>query len=351
MAVFFLRLLSLLFVAFSLSHSVTVEVIDTHVHNSDLSIGLGYTYPDSFPDLAGKDWTLSEYEAASSAATSSASAHHSGAHPSWPGVTFASPKAVLMELEKSPNTDAAGLAEGQFYQEVFANASGSKVLGFVGGVRCESAPNELSAYLRALRKQSPAVRGVRQGIWKSNASFILSRNFTRGVCSLGAASLVFDVLAEASQLDLVFTLASRCPDTVFNLNHLGYPTVSDMSGFATWAKSMTRLASLPNMYAKLSGLPQASASTAWVEAGPAKAAELFLPYVNHTLAVFGAKRVNFAGNWFVLDQAKWAAQGAANGATFTPMFAAVIRAIEAAGASLADLQQIMAGTARRLYRL
>ena len=34
------------------------RVVDTHVHVSNLSLGLNYTYPRSFPDLGDHgDWT------------------------------------------------------------------------------------------------------------------------------------------------------------------------------------------------------------------------------------------------------------------------------------------------------
>ena len=36
------------------------RIIDTHVHNADLSLGLGYTFPKSFPDL-NKSWTMADY--------------------------------------------------------------------------------------------------------------------------------------------------------------------------------------------------------------------------------------------------------------------------------------------------
>ena len=35
------------------------HVIDTHVHNANLSL-LNYTFPASFPDLA-RDWTIADF--------------------------------------------------------------------------------------------------------------------------------------------------------------------------------------------------------------------------------------------------------------------------------------------------
>ena len=85
---------------------------------------------------------------------------------------------------------------------------------------------------------------------------------------------------------------------------------------------------------KLSGLPQAFHARTWTAAA-------FLPYVGATLQYFGATRVNFAGNWFVLEEF----------GDFAPMLEAVDAALAMLGTHGDDLERIFVRNARQLYRL
>ena len=127
----------------------------------------------------------------------------------------------------------------------------------------------------------------------------------------------------------------------FNLN-LEYSDISNKSAasFDAWATQIDRLASLPNAYCKLSGMPQTFAQHGWQTSD-------FVPYIHHALKAFGARRVNFAGNWFVLDEQKW---GYSKG-TYRRMFNAVRGALVQLNTTRADMVDIFSGTATRLYRL
>ena len=64
------------------------------------------------------------------------------------------------------------------------------------------------------------------------------------------------------------------------------------SDFDEWSSQLERLAALPNVSIKLSGLPQGYGSDGW-------SSDDFEPYVLKALELFGAGRINFAGNWQV----------------------------------------------------
>ena len=76
----------------------TRTIIDTHVHNALLGLGLNYEYPATFPDLAHRNWTLEEYSSSLPDGVES--------------------EVVLMELAKSGDRWTQSLEEAAAYQAV-----------------------------------------------------------------------------------------------------------------------------------------------------------------------------------------------------------------------------------------
>jgi len=309
-----------------------VDVIDTHVHNADVD-HLPYTFAASFPDLA-RNWTINDFAAAAAA----------------PPSPLRVRGALLMSLEMDEAHQNFGtfLQEARWFQATADRCNAAPppagcvpIAGIVAGGLLGAPASQLGAYLAELRRTAPAVRGIRQPLWKHNASFFLAPAFAAGARALGAANLTFDLLVRSAQLPDVAKLCAAAPGTLFNLNHLGYPNVSGggagSAGFDAWASGLAALAALPNVHAKLSGLPQAFGTTGWTAAD-------FAPFVAEALAVFGPERVNFAGNWFILDEAKW-------GGTYTAMGAAVLQALALAKVSPRDQARVFVHNAVRLYRL
>eukprot|EP00937_MAST-01D_sp_MAST-1D-sp2_P006539 g6539.t1 len=305
------------------------SVIDTHVHNADIS-RIPYTFPAAFPDL-NKSWSIDDFALAARSA----------------GVRVRG--ALLMELEKQNNTFAVGLEEARMFQAT-ANRCNRQPLptgcvpiaGFVASAPLQSEPTALRRYLAQLRRCCPSLRGVRQPLWKQNASFFVGASgapFRAGLRELGALGLPFDLLVRREQLPDITALAAAVPEVRFNLNHLGYPNTSSTlsADFRAWAAHIDALAALPNVYCKLSGLPQTFGGTGW-------RAQDFAPFVSHALGAFGARRVNFAGNWFVLMEQKW-------GGSYPAMAAALQHTLDLLNVSAADRRQIFSETAARLYNL
>ena len=109
------------------------------------------------------------------------------------------------------------------------------------------------------------------------------------------------------------------------------------TAWETWSRGIDALATLPNVACKLSGLPQTYGEPGW-------SARAFAPFVAKALRAFGAARVNFAGNWFVLDEERW------NG-TYATMWAAVAQTLDELRVSDADRDEVYWNSAARIYGL
>mmetsp|Transcript_47013 Transcript_47013/g.63985 ORF Transcript_47013/g.63985 Transcript_47013/m.63985 type:complete len:118 (-) Transcript_47013:230-583(-) len=109
--------------------------------------------------------------------------------------------------------------------------------------------------------------------------------------------------------------------------------MSNSSAFDQWAAGIDKLAALPNAYCKLSGMPQAYGEPGWT-------GNDFRPYAKKALDAFGAQRVNFAGNWFVLMEDQWDGH-------YVDMMEATLEALS--GVQQSELDWVFMKTAIDLY--
>jgi predicted TIM-barrel fold metal-dependent hydrolase len=204
---------------------------------------------------------------------------------------------ILMELEKVNNTFSAGLQEAQYFHQVALNCAadpislcgGALVAGYVASAPLESGYDAVFAYITSLSESAPGCVGIRQALWTTEEiPLFTNANFWGGLTALAEAGLVFDVLVHVEELQYLAILADQLPQVRINLNHLGYPEVSNSSAFDTWATDIANLAERPNVYCKLSGLPQSTGQPGW-------SSQDFFPYVAAAIKAFGPKRVNFGG--------------------------------------------------------
>lgn len=140
---------------------------------------------------------------------------------------------------------------------------------------------------------SPYLKGIRRILHgrETPARYCLREEFVRGVRLLGDRGLSFDLCIRPAELGDAELLVRACPDTRFVLDHCGNP---DVAGFGeqertAWREAISRLAELPNLVCKLSGII-ASAPRDWTP-------EHLRPYVSHCLAAFGVERAFFGGDW------------------------------------------------------
>ncbi|MDG4765704.1 amidohydrolase family protein [Solwaraspora sp. WMMD406] len=199
--------------------------------------------------------------------------------------------------------------------------------------------------LAALRAH-PLVTGIRRNVQDEPAGFLRTDAFLRGVRLLRDCGLTFDLCVRHHQLAEVTSLVAQVPEVTFVLDHLGKPPVAtestgpddadepdDMPGGPGpgWRDELARLAQLPNVVCKLSGLAT-EAGTGW------RGADL-VPYLAHALAVFGPDRCLFGGDWPV--------------ATLATGYRRWLGVVHAACAGLSESQRraVFAGNAQRIYRI
>jgi L-fuconolactonase len=152
----------------------------------------------------------------------------------------------------------------------------------------------------------------------------------RGLRTLAAEGLGFDLVTLPHQLPAAVTAARSVPELTFVLDHLGGPPAGSGQGATAgpWASAIHGLAALPNVTCKLSG----------VHTSPARAGGL-RPYYETVLAAFGPDRLMFGSDWPVSTLA----------ATYRQVYD-VYRELTA-GLSTGEQNAIFELTARRVYRL
>jgi L-fuconolactonase len=162
-------------------------------------------------------------------------------------------------------------------------------------------------------------------------NWLLRGDVQRGIAAVAEAGLAYDFLVRARELRAAFETASRHPDLRFVVDHLAKPPVTGADDDA-WADQLSRLASLPNVVCKLSGLVTEAEWQTWQP-------EQLLAYLHRSLEWFGTDRVMFGSDWPVCLLA----------ATYEDVLGLVRAAINGLGPS--DQAAVLAGTALRTYRL
>jgi L-fuconolactonase len=176
------------------------------------------------------------------------------------------------------------------------------------------------------------VKGIRRIIqFEPDPEFCLRADFVRGVKLLPRHGLTFDICINHTQLANTLKLVRQCPEVRFIMDHIAKPDIK--SGLLDpWRAEMRALASLPNVWCKLSGLATEADHDNWTDTD-------LRPYIDHVIECFGFDRVIFGGDWPVstlaTDYPRWVAT--------------VDDAVK--GASLDELQRLFVRNAEAFYRV
>lgn len=276
-------------------------LIDSHQHLI-LRDALGYGWTAGIPALAAGDFTRGAYEA----------------QVAGQGVAAA----IFMETGVD---DADYRAEARLVAGLMGQGGAVPMLGQIASCRPEE--DGIDDWIGECR--GLGVIGFRRILHVMPDDLSRSPAFRANLRRIGAAGFPFDLCVLARQHGLAGELVRACPDMVFVLDHCGVPDIAG-GGFADWAAGMARLAALPNLWVKLSGI------TAYCPPGAATAATL-RPYVDEVLRLFGPSRMVWGGDWPVVNL------GAG-----LPGWIAITRGL-LAGLSAAEQAAIGAGNARRLW--
>ena len=169
-----------------------------------------------------------------------------------------------------------------------------------------------------------------QPLHRHGGKLLSDPTIRRNVGRLADYGWTFDLQVFAPQMASAARLAQACPNVIFVLQHAGMREDEGSEGRVRWRDGMTRLAALPNVAAKLSGL-----GTFLHRNDEGHIARI----VADTVALFGADRCLFGSNFPI--EKLW---------TRYPLLVEAYRnAVKALAA--ADAEAIFAGTARRVYRM
>lgn len=279
-----------------------IPLIDAHLHLIDRG-RLSYPWLAHVPTL-DRDWRLSDYDRLTG------------------GVAVEG--MVFVEVDVAA---ADRLAEVAFVED----QGDPRLAGMVACVAMDGGA-ATEAGLDALKRRR-IVRGIRHLIQDHVAEpgWCLRPAFVDGVRMLPSRGLSFDIGMVHPQMADAAALVAACPDVTFVLDHLGKPGIRSDT-ITGWAEGIARLARLPNVVCKISGVATEADHAGWQD-------DQALPYVLHALHVFGADRVMFGGDWPVSEQAT----------AFARWVALVDRAVRPFGSAFAD--RLWQGTAREIYRL
>ncbi len=235
-------------------------ITDSHLHLWD-NRALNYPWLDQVPSL-NQPYSLSELMEAT----------HSLHIESF----------VFVQAECDP---AQSLAEAAWVKEL--SRRDPRIHGIVAHAPLEQGA-AVHAHLAELKKNN-LVKGVRRVLPVENNDFCLQDNFVAGVKLLAEFDFSFDICARAEQLPAVINLVTQCQQVQFVLNHLGKPNVAEKQ-LQPWQENLQKLAALPNVWCKISGLITEAHHQKW-------RSEDLKPYLLHALNVFGFDRVMFGSVW------------------------------------------------------
>jgi L-fuconolactonase len=181
----------------------------------------------------------------------------------------------------------------------------------------------------AVLAQNPLVVGLRPMVHDiKDEDWLIRHSLRFAFAAMARHGLVFDALVRPEHLPRLLILARTWPEITFVIDHAAKPSF-ERGIDRSWFEDMAKLAMLPNVYCKLSGLI--------TQIGPAWEADLILPVARLLLLEFGASRVLWGSDWPVLnlagDYGRW--------------LAACERLL--APCSSEEMQQIFGATAAQVY--
>ena len=158
------------------------------------------------------------------------------------------------------------------------------VVGWVD-VRAEDLPQQLKTFAR-----HPKLAGIRHVVHdEPDDEFMLRPEFQRGISRLREFDLTYDLLLFPKHLRAAVKLVEEFPDQPFVLDHIAKPKIGDRL-LLPWRDDIEKLATLPNVYCKLSGMVT---EATWKQWRP----EDFWPYLDVVFEAFGPDRLMIGSDW------------------------------------------------------
>ncbi|MFZ1471222.1 MAG: amidohydrolase [Paracoccaceae bacterium] len=236
-----------------------MQLIDTHQHLI-LRGDIGYAWADAIPALSGRDFDRADYA----------------------GLVEGQGVVGTIFMETGVD-DADYRTEARLVADMVGTGG---MLGQIASCRPEDDAG-FDDWLGECR--GLGVVGFRRITHEVPDGISQTETFRRNIRKIGAAGWPVDLCFLTRQHAICEDLVRACPDLRFVLDHCGTPDIAG-DDFAVWRASMARLAALPNLWVKLSGV------TAYAAPG-----QTVQPYVEEVLALFGPGRMVWGGDWPVVN--------------------------------------------------
>jgi len=127
---------------------------------------------------------------------------------------------------------------------------------------------------------------------ESDNSLFRSSFFRERLQLLAAHDLTFDLLVRPDQLQYCAELVGELPELTFVLDHLGNPVIGGDN--SNWRTGLKELSTMPNVYAKVSGLTHNTLGNSFDVSSFDSSLECAVEF-------FGTDRLIFGSNWPVVD--------------------------------------------------
>jgi len=161
------------------------------------------------------------------------------------------------------------------------------ILGVVGWIDLRSP--DVRSQLKGLT-QNPKLVGVRHIVQSEpDDRFLLQPDFLRGISALEEFDLAYDILIYTKHLPVAAEFVRRFPRQRFVVDHLAKPPIKS-GDIDFWAQGIRRLAELPNLFCKLSGLVT---EADWQQWEP----EQIVPFLDVAFEAFGPDRLMVGSDW------------------------------------------------------
>ena len=133
------------------------------------------------------------------------------------------------------------------------------------------------------------LKGFRHILQAEPKGFMLQPKFLFGIRQLVQYNFTYDILIYPHQMSESLSFVKHFPSQKFVVDHLAKPDIKNNS-FDAWSAGISQLASIENVYCKISGLTTEADWKNW------KPADL-MPYLDFALTKFGPGRLLYGSDW------------------------------------------------------
>lgn len=136
----------------------------------------------------------------------------------------------------------------------------------------------------------PKLVGIRHVVHdEPDVDWLLRPAVRRGLAELARRRIPYDLLLRPPHLPAALALARELPELPLVIDHLAKPRIAQR-GWDDWIGGMEQLASLPNVYCKLSGLITEASWSTWTPTD-------LQPYIHWAIEHFSPNRLMYGSDW------------------------------------------------------